>query len=70
MKHSPPQRKNKGRPKTTWLNTIMKDLLKDNIDIRKTSAIETKAILTNLTSDRKLWRNRVYKLMQYITVIE
>ena len=53
MKHSPSQRKNKGRPKTTWLNTIMKDLLKDNIDIRKTSVIETITILTNLTSDRK-----------------
>ena len=57
-------KKNKGRPKTTWLNTIMKDLLKDNIDIRKTSVIETITILTNLTSDRKLWRNRVCKLMQ------
>ena len=42
-------KKNKGRPKTTWLNTIMKDLLKDNIDVRKTSAIETITILTNLT---------------------
>ena len=26
-------KKNKGIPKTTWLNTILKDPLKDNIDI-------------------------------------
>ena len=59
-----PAGKKRGRPKVTWLNTIIKDLSKGNIIIDINKSEETIETLTKITEDRKKWKEIIKLLIQ------
>ena len=61
--HLVPTQNKRGRPKTTWMKTIKKDLDPiTSIDLNNNN--ETINILENLTEDREQWKIIVKLLMQ------
>ena len=55
----------RGRPKTTWMQTIRQDLNTIGIKLDLSKATKTLNRLLELTQDRKNWRSIVKRVVQY-----
>ena len=59
-----PVQNKRGRPKNTWLKTVINDLTEGGIVIRLNKPEEILETLINITKDRKLWKRKIGTLMQ------
>ena len=59
-----PAGKKRGRPKLTWLKTIVEDLKLGGIVLNLKRPESVLEILTNITEDRKKWVDTIKGLMQ------
>ena len=55
----------RGRPKTTWMQTVRQDLASIGIKLDLSREEQTLNRLSDLTRDRKNWRGIVRRVVQY-----
>ena len=59
-----PVQNKRGRPKNTWLKTVINDLSEGGIVFRLNKPEEILETLTNITRDRNLWKRKIETLVQ------
>ena len=55
----------RGKPKTTWMQTVRQDLVKIRIKLDLSKDAQSLNRLSELTQDRKKWRGIVRRVAQY-----